>query len=470
MMMTTPSALIEQTSRRLLNQRRANIVGFFLPLIVATGGGCFILLFVFSLPLLPVLVPLALLGTLMIRSLAKAQKTVKRETIAALLDEKTDGQERFLTYATLPQEQVNHAFFSILQRQAARKASSFEPSQDLPFKLDRKVPVALLVAALSVLLVIFLPSAPIRSFLFSLLPDDLAIEKLENAARELTKSADLEKQAAGAQLLALVEELKNPELSPQEKQHLIEEAQQKINLPLPQLLPFDLKLFASESKNEQGPGNQGDQPQPENAPLAKSDQDLEQLKKSPAAAAGQEPQRGPPQDGEKSDQSQPREAGGGIQFDLPQPQAGEKKEQAGNEPGQQRQASQDQAVNNQGPGTDPNRPGKGQEQNLGPEKDQQSPGSQQQQQQGTGTPTGGGAGERFLQPGERPGGFLTEEAQFVKVRIPIGQDAQEGGKRIAGRGGTLPKTPYSNAPLKEGAPDQPKPKQPIPLEYRAILQ
>jgi hypothetical protein len=84
---------------------------------------------------------------------------------------------------------------------------------------------------------------------------------------------------------------------------------------------------------------------------------------------------------------------------------------------------------------------------------------------------GGGRGERFLKPGEQPGGFLTKDVRFVKVRIPVGNEPQSGGDKLTENyDAAQPKTPYSNAPLKEGLPDQVQLKQPIPLEYRAILQ
>ena len=466
-----PSTLIAQTGRRLRNQRRANIYSFFLSLMVALLVTGHILLSAFSLSAFLVLIPLTLLGTLMILTLVKAKKVEDWEAVASFLDEQTDGQERFLTYATLAQNQPGLPFSSLLQRQTARKASSFIPARDLPFTVDKRVPVALLAAALSILMLFFLPSTPVSSLLAPQTPNDQVLTHLEQIARELMKGATLQEQAAGTQLLTLAEELKNPALSPREQQQLIEEAQQRLNLPLPQLLPFDLKLFANDSKKDQDSGNQTDQPQAGDTPLAKSEQNLEQLKKSPSTAAGNEPHTGPTKDGEKQEQSEPRKAGGGVQFNLPQPQSGEKQERTGNEPpGQQQQSSQEQAANNQGPGTDPDRPGERQDHNQGAEKEQQASDSQQQQQKGMGTARGGSSGERFLKPGEQPGGFLTKDAQFVKVRVPLGQDAPGGDKRTEGRGGALPKTPYSNAPLKEGVPDQPKPKQPIPLEYRAILR
>jgi len=77
-----------------------------------------------------------------------------------------------------------------------------------------------------------------------------------------------------------------------------------------------------------------------------------------------------------------------------------------------------------------------------------------------------------VKPGEQPGGgFLTQDAHFVKVRVPLDHNGQaDGGTLTANSGRATPKTPYSNAPLKESAPEQVQRKQPIPLEYRAILK
>src|SRR5712691_12337530 len=195
----------------------------------------------------------------------------------------------------------------------------------------------------------FLPPTLTISTLQPASSPDAVLADLEEIAHTLmSKGSTPQEQATGAQLLALARELQDPTLSPQEKRRLIDEAQQrmKINLPLPQLRPFDLKLFATESKKDNGRGNQGDQPQPDNTPLAKANQNLEQLKKSLSAAAGNEPQPGPQKGEGKKEQPQPREAGGGITFNLPPPQSGEKRERSGQEPpGQQQKSSQDQAPN-----------------------------------------------------------------------------------------------------------------------------
>ena len=475
--MTTPSALIEDTRQRLLRQQQVNVLGFFLPLAIAAGVVGWLVLGVFSFPALLAFIPPVFCGGLLIISLRRIHKAAEKETIAALLDEKTAGQDRFLTLTTCPETQANMSFLALVDHQAARKATTFAPARDLPFKLDKRVLIALLAAGLSILLLFLIPPIPT---IFPPGPESspaTLLTELEETARTLmSKGVTPQERQTGAQLLALTQELKDPTLSPQEKRRLIDEAQQrmKLNLPLPQILPFDLKLFASESKKDNGEGNQGDQPQPDNKPLAKAKQNLEQLKKTLSAAAGNEPQPGPQKDGEQKEQ--PREAGGGIKFNLPQPQEGKQQQHPGQEPsGQQQQSSQDQTPNNQmqTSGTDPNRPGgqkdQGQDQNKnGPTPDPQP---NEKQERGTGSTIGGSPGERFLQPGEQPGGFLTKDARFVKVRIPVGEEAKgESDRRTENRGPAQPKVPYSNAPLKEGPPDQAQPKQPIPLEYRRILQ
>ncbi|MBI3304171.1 MAG: hypothetical protein HYZ72_19070 [Deltaproteobacteria bacterium] len=474
--MIAPAVLLERTSQRLLRQRQVNVLGFFLPLAVATGAACRVVLAAFSLPALLALVPVALCGGFLTAALWRARKAVKRETVATLLDEKTGGQDLFLTLATCPQTQPHVPFLALVRHQAASRAASFMPERDVPFTLEKRVLPAFLGAALCVLALFFVPLEPNISLFVPAPSLDAVLTNLEETARALMiPSSTLQEKTAGAQLLTLVQELKDSSLSPQEKRRLIDEAQKRMNLPFPQILPFDLKLFASKSKKDRGQGNQSDEPQAEGKPLAKANQQLEQLKKA-LSAAGNEPQQGPQQkDGEKKDQPQPHEAGGGIKFNLPQPQSGEKQERSGQEPpGQQQKSTQDQKPNAQAPGSDPNQPGgKRQDQSSDPEKKGPLPNPQQtgQEDKSTGATVGHGPGERFLKPGEQPGGFLTKDARFVKVRVPVGQETQGGDDaRTENRNRAVPKTPYSNAPLKEGPPDQVQPKQPMPLEYRAILQ
>jgi hypothetical protein len=474
--MTTPVSLIEQTSRRLLRQRQVNALSCFLPIGAATMVVSWVVVTRYHLPAFFLIVPVFLISSGLVAALWSARREDSRSAAASLIDERVKGQERFLTLATLPVMQPQASFFALLQQDAARKGAAFVPTRDIPFRLDRKVLLAWFASVLSVLLVLFLvpqESGEFRSVAESQQSDTVLAEVEELARTLLAQGTTAQEQAAGAQLLLLAEELKNPALSPKEKQQLIEEAEKRIKLPLPQLLPFDLlKQFASDSKNDKGQGNEGDQPQPHSQPLAKANQNQEQLKKSSSAAAGNEPQGESQQEGEKKEQ-QPRESGGGIKFNQPQQKIGEKRAQNNQESSGQQQSAQEQTPNSQMPGTDPNRPGGQQDTSKDPDKKGPTPGPQPnpQQDKGQGSTIGGSPGERYFQPGEQPGGFLTKDARYVKVRVPAGETTDAGGnKRVESQERATPKTPYSNVPLKEGPPDQTQSQQPIPLEYRALLQ
>ena len=212
-------------------------------------------------------------------------------------------------------------------------------------------------------------------------------------------------------------------------------------VPIPQILPIDLKLFGSDSKQDDNPGNQGDSPQPEHTPLAKTNEKLEQLKKS-LSTQGREPQQGAQNQMDQSDDQQsqkqkntPQESGGGIKFNPPQDNTG-KKQAPHNTSGQQQQAPQPgQKPDAQQPpsGGDPQRGGHQQHrhapQQSSQEKQPQQPHQSKWPNQSDPQPgkSGGqGKGERFYKPGRQPGGFLTQDAGYVKVRIPTGYQGGRG--------------------------------------------
>ena len=307
-------------------------------------------------------------------------------------------------------------------------------------------------------------------------------------ARQLVRSqSSPEEQHAGAQLLVLAHDLKNPALTPQDKIRLIDEAQKRMNLPLPvpQILPLDFKLFGSDSTQDDSPGNQGDSPQPENTPLAKTTENLEQLKQSlsaqrdgsqPGAQNTNQTDQADNQSSQKQ-QNVPQESGGGIKFDQSQSQERKGKQQAQqNTSGQQQQAPQPgQQPDAQQPpsGVDPRKAGheprRHATQKSGKKKQPQQAPEQSDRQPGQ---SGGrGKGERFYKPGEQPGGFLTQAAGYVKVRIPTGIKAEQDSQELTeNTSPAVPTTPYSNAPLADRPPEKNVPQQRIPLEYRAILQ
>ena len=481
------SHLFTTTARRVVWQRSANALGFFLPLGIAVFFLGYGLVLACSLPIGVSFLPPVIVCGFLLHSLRQEKKGCQDERIAGLLDEKTAGQERFLTLATLP---APSDFLAQIRSEAARKAAFFVPERDLPFQLDRRVPLACVGAVLSGLLFLFLPSgsaalAPSSPSPVVPTPETL-LQDIEDLARQLVRPQSApEEQQAGAQLLVLAHDLKNPALAPQEKIRLIDEAQKRLKLPLsvPQILPLDFKFFGSDSTQDESPGNQGDSPQPENTPLAKTNENLEQLKQSLSAQRdGSQPGTQNTNQTDQADNQQspkqqnaPQESGAGIKFDQPQSQE-QKKQARQNTPGQQQQGPQSgQQPDAQQPpsGGDPRKAGHEPRRHATQQSNEQKQPQQAPEQSDPqpGQSGGQGKGERFYKPGEQPGGFLTQAVGYVKVRIPTGIKAEQDSRELTeNTSPAVPTTPYSNAPLADRPPEKNAPQQRIPLEYRAILQ
>lgn len=488
--MVATLTLLQQVRTRLLRQQQLNAIGFFAPLAISSWVCGHLLWQIGSFPqLLSFLPPLICCGFLGV-ALRKAQAAVNLETTALFIDGKIEGKDRFLTLTTAPQSAIRGSLYIVIQRQAERIAASFRLKQALPFSLDRRVFFSVGGALCSLLLLLYVEriypsfSAPSQDgFARSQTKTyDETIKSLEAVAHQLMqKTSAPQEQMIGAQLSALAQQLKDPSLSPQEKQQLVKETQKRLplDLPFPQLLPFDLQILASKTKDGQGDGSEKHDSQEGNAPSANSDPKDGQSKKSASTStAGNELRPNVEQNREKSEQSQtpqPRQTGGGITFNFPQEQQKGKEQSPQDASGAGSQAAQEQAKNNLAPGTDPTRSGgdrNDQEQNQKGDKGNTTGEGQNQQSEGE-RAVGRGKGERFAKSGAEPGsGFLTEDAQFVKVRVPVGQEAQAAGEgaRTSRNSRTMPKTTYSNAPLKESTPEQAQMKQPIPLEYRSVLK
>ena len=100
--MDSLSHLFTATARRVLWQRSANTLGFFLPLGIAVFFLGYSLILACSLHVGFAFLPLVAVFGFLLKSLRQGKKSCQDESIARLLDEKTAGQERFLTLATLP--------------------------------------------------------------------------------------------------------------------------------------------------------------------------------------------------------------------------------------------------------------------------------------------------------------------------------------------------------------------------------
>ncbi|HET7713594.1 MAG TPA: hypothetical protein VFK94_04600, partial [Patescibacteria group bacterium] len=244
-----------------------------------------------------------------------------------MLDEKTESQERFLTLATVLPADTTLPFVTLLRHQAEEKTTTFSPQRAFPFALDRRVFFTVFASALTLFILFLLPleSAIVTSRDSAQPEPQHEVEKLADFARSLMREGNTpQEKIAGAQLLALAEQLKDPTMTPQEKQRLIEETKKQLELPLPQILPFQLDLFAS--KGNQGKGDQGIQAQQNGTQQDKNKNNSDPTQTPRQSAAGhtqqqeQKEQPGSQQGDKKSEQQKPQESGGGIKFNQPKPE------------------------------------------------------------------------------------------------------------------------------------------------------
>lgn len=497
--MSPALTLIQQSRRRLVCHKQLNVLGIFLPLTIIIWIIGFGISKLISIPHLWVILPIIFCGAGLGVALWKVRTIVgNEENVAALLDDKMQGKERFITLISTLHESpsvLDGTLFPVVQHQAEQLSKTFLLEQDLPFVLDRRVPWIMMAAIVSGFLFFLVPphaEHAITSFFPLLQKQDspreftAEIADLEKTARLLlSPSSTPEEQLAGAQLSTLAQQLQDPSLSVPEKQKLIEEAQERLNLdlPFPQLFPFDLKLFSGQGKSPEDTGKGGDSQTGGKAESINANQNLEQLQQSLSGqmdnGPGQNEQRGE----SNKENPQPRSDGSGIIFNPP-PQ--DQKQQSSvsaspPSPGSQQAKSQNQpsspadTLGQPHSGltskVDPHQPGENPtNQSQSQQQDPKKPGKEQRKEDG-GTTIGQGKGERFLKSGAQPGGgFLTKDARFVKVRVPSHQEETAAGDSLAASTNrVVPKIPYSNAPLKEGLPNQRHEKQPIPLEYRKIL-
>ena len=414
-----------------------------------------------------------------------------------------------MTYVSLPgvspSESAVSDFRTHLRIQTARKAALFVPKRDMPFQLDRRVPLACAAAVLSGLLFVSGDEATGRGIsgppvTVGIEPPavDALIRAIEQTAHALTQPASVtrtdrdtdaaekgqtEHRKIGEALRDLVQRLESPSLTPQQKRRAIEKTQKRLNLPvsLPQVLPIDLELLGSDNGQDGQPGKQrGDS-------LADLNRNLEGLKQTLSQTSGSEPGTGQtdrnsvahPESGKTGD-PEPKAAGGGIQFDgLPDEPRRERADRTeSGSPGQQ-QTSRTDPESRQAAAVDPGKAGPvphRQAARSDPTATSPSGADRRNAEQSgpagetAGRSGGQGAGERYYEPGERADGFTTKDVGYVKVRIPASASTGPDRPQLTDNPDpAVPVTPYSNAPLAEDPQNPNTPQQPIPYEYRAIL-
>ena len=509
--MDSLSALLAGAVRRARRQKSANALAVFLPLGAAAYFLGASLTRAFGLPVwIPAGLAAAVLGGL-IFALLTTRRATQTRTIASLLDEKTGGEERFLTYVSLPDVSLSKSAASDvrthLRVQTSRKAALFVPKRDLPFRLDRRVPLACAAAILSGLLFGIVSGdeatgretgGPPATVGIDPPAVDALIRAIEQTAHALTQPASVTRtdqdadatekgqtgqRKIGEALRDLVQRLESPALTPQQKRRAIEETQKRLNLPvsLPRVLPIDLELLGSDNGQNGQPGKQGDDS------LADLNQNLERLKQALSQTSGSEP--GTRQtdrnsvaqtESGKAGDPEPKAAGGGIQFDgFPDEPRRERADRTeSGSPGQQ-QTSRTDPESRQAAAVDPGKAGPvphRQAARSDPTATSPSGANRRNAEQPgpagetAGRSGGQGDGERYYEPGERTDGFTTKDVGYVKVRIPASASTGSDRPQLADNPDpAVPVTPYSNAPLAEDPQNPNTPQQPIPYEYRAIL-
>ena len=491
--MTAPFTLLQHTQQRLQLVKQLNATALFLALAVLGWVLSWLILHACALPLWWSLFPLVVSVGFWSLTIWRIGQEVDVTSAAHVVDSASQGKARFLTLATAPSTLAADSLQSVVLHQAEQLTASFQLEREVPLALERRTCWLVGAAAVSLLLLFLVqsPHSPVIAPSFfqpesATLSEeqqrDAALNRLEATARQLmTPTATAQEQIAGTQLQTLAQQLRGPSLSSQEQQQIAElQKRWNLDIPLPQLLPFDLQLLASNSKDDKGQDNEDKDAQgQQSSSAAGMQQNPEQSQPSSSPSEGTNQQQEPQKNGEKNNQPKPQQNGGNLALKFPQPQAKGQEQSPQETSGSEQTSAQGQKPDENLPGVDPNRPGDNQQAQNQPGNDPNQPNQQNQSgQRDDGQKTqeqeggvGVGKGESTRKLGEQPGsGFLTEDARFVKVRVPFGQAASDGEDgRTEHTGRATPKTPYSNAPLKESAPEQAQTKQPIPLEYRSIL-
>jgi hypothetical protein len=354
-----------------------------------------------------------------------------------LIDERVEGKDRFLTLATIDPSSYSSSLISRLRREAVNLQHRINLKKDFPYRIKRTF-FASLIGTLAVILLFHL-----LAVLFFPTPRAGSIREL---AQEISRVPHL---AGLAEVLgAAAAQLGTERLSFEEKRLLIQDL---------------LKRVQQMSAAQRPQGDGGDL-------LGQVTDALRRLEQ-----------------GLGKDQN---EGGGGITTNLPEDREGEGKDSSkGGEADVQgevsavegrdlkggkfaemrgQQEGEHRGEERQGTGATPDK--ERQEKKEIKSEAQGEPEQKGNKQRETEIPTGKEP-ERFLRSGEG-GKQGLKGARFVTVQLPEAQMGVSPGQGSTGKRVELkPRVPISNVPLRR--PDSPAAsaeKQPLPLEYRAVIR
>jgi len=360
---------------------------------------------------------------------------------ARLIDDRVQGKDRFLTLATIEPTAFASFLLARLRHEAAGLLHRTDLKKDFPYRLKRPFFASLIGSLLSILLFhLILQIGPY------LAPRGLAGKELALIAGELSRVPRFSELARSLEALAV---------------RLREQGPSNLDRSLIQnaLAKVEAQLIAEQ---QQG-GSHGDL-------LSRAADALRGLGQGDDGAqekgAGGGLRSNLPEDGgagKKAAQGDEGEGEAGVTLSDSRDPRGGKSAQEGTQEAGKREAGREQGIGN--------RPGKD------GEKRSDIGGMAQGELEGKGGKNKGeeiprgATPDRFLGPGEQ-GEKGVKGARFVTVQLPEEEAAGSPGQGGPGKRRELrPKVPVSNVPLRRpDSPDVPSEKQPLPLEYRALIR
>jgi hypothetical protein len=475
---TQPETLVDRLRDRLTIHALWEAVLIFLPLLLAGGYIVFILYRFAWVGADAVLITNAAL--LVAAGAAAAalsrRRAPSRRLAARLIDEKADGQDRFMTLATIDPAVCSPALLSRLRAEAASFQSRLEVRKDFPFRVRRSFLNSCIGALVAIM---------VFHVLFELLPAMRPASPAEEMALMSHKLAGKPRFFELSRRLATAaSKLENGKLSEQERQSIYQEMLEQlgrqialekanggtdgalleqtreelkklqkredtwsITLPfkLPSLFPIPLpwiKQPGEEAEDDTGDkgagGSQARSAQERGAGQNKIPGRTELQKEN---GATKQPIPAP----NAKDQTLPDPSSTGR---LDVKESGEKK---GKKTGSEDQGT---AAGREPKGGLPSKTGEPRGDRIG-----------------TGSKFGEKIPERFLGPGEK-GQAAAKDARFVIVELPEEETGPATGRTSDGKrkvSGTI--LPSANLPLgRPDGPDAAAEKQMLPLEYRGMIR
>jgi hypothetical protein len=401
-----------------------------------------------ALPLL--LLALAVIVTGLLAVILRIRPRVLSMPAAArLVDDKAEAKDRFITLATVELSPSSEAMLARLRREAMGMLSRVEIRRDFPYQLKRPFYWSTIGSLAVILLFHLLVNSSLTKS--GVLPQ----QRIRDLAEQMTHRPPLAEIARG--LKSLADKLDNLQVASEEKQSLIDEMQEQIE---------------RQQDREHDQDNQN--------LLSDASSTLKSLEQETGGGSQQE---------QKKD-------GDGVQSNASQEDQGEgKTSQGGGGDSKGELSAQLNPEMKDGKSAQGDPQGKGQEKNLGDQKEQkadrsdpsnpekttdESAGKMKQNSEGRSgknrseeMPKDGPPAERYRQPGEQgPDGI--KGAKYVTVQLPEEIVADSSGTTTSSKDGkeirNRPKLPISNVPLPAHVPEAPAEKQRMPLEYRDLIR